>query len=122
MGRREFGNLVREYRQRRGRSLAWVASMLSHPPHGTIWTGTGVKQLQNGQRRISPDLANELILILDIDPDEAYHALGWWPRDVTRNDVQEFRRKGGQRDRRSDRELPNNHNNNPALAQTGTTA
>jgi Helix-turn-helix domain len=92
MGRAEFGQLIRETRKERGRSLAWVASMLSHPPHGPIWTGSGVRQLQNGQRRVTRELCDELIAILELDADEAYAALGWWPKGVTLRDIQQFRR------------------------------
>ena len=106
-GRKRFGQLVRRYRAERGVSLAWVASMLSHPPHGAIWTGSGVRQLQNGERKIDPDLLRELIAILGMDPDEAYEALGWWPPGVTRRDVQEMRR------RRSDRKLEGHGSDDP---------
>jgi hypothetical protein len=92
MGRVEFGHLIRRERLAQGRSLAWVASMLSHPPHGPIWTGSGVRQLQNGQRKVSRQLADECIAILNLDPDEAYEALGWWPKGLTRRDLQRVRR------------------------------
>jgi Helix-turn-helix domain len=104
-GRRRFGQLVRRYRAERGVSLAWVASMLSHPPHGQIWTGTGIRQLQNGERKITRELADQLIVMLGMDPDEAYEALGWWPRDVSRRDIVDLRhRRGEGSERRSRRD------------------
>jgi hypothetical protein len=124
MGRPEFGQLVRRQREHRGVSLAWVASMLSHPPHGQIWTGSGVRQLQNGQRRVTRQLCDELIAILDLDPDEAYEALGWWPKGLSRRDVQEFRKRkadhqawvaAGKPERREDQRGDRRHNGHNPL-------
>jgi hypothetical protein len=105
-GRRRFGQLVRRYRAERGVSLAWVASMLSHPPHGQIWTGSGIRQLQNGERKITPALADQLIKMLDMDEDEAYEALGWWPKGITRRDITELRRGRDTSERRRRRDDP----------------
>jgi Helix-turn-helix domain len=105
-GRRRFGELVRRYRAERGVSLAWVASMLSHPPHGQIWTGSGIRQLQNGERKITPALADQLIKMLDMDEDEAYEALGWWPKGITRRDITDLRRERGTSERRRRRDDP----------------
>lgn len=90
-GRERFGLLVERTRQQRGRSLPWVAAMLSDPPHGAIWTAGGVGQLQQGKRIITKELADRLIAVLDMDADEAYEALGWWPPGLTRKDLAAFR-------------------------------
>jgi transcriptional regulator with XRE-family HTH domain len=120
MGRAEFGNLIRHARQERGLSLSTLAYMISGP--GQVWTGKGILQLQNGQRRVTPELCDALCTILGLDPDEAYEALGWWPKGLTRRDVQEFRRRktehaewvaAGQPDRRADRRGDRRDNGNP---------
>jgi transcriptional regulator with XRE-family HTH domain len=90
MGRAEFGNLVRRARLERRLSLSTLAYMLSGP--GQVWTGKGILQLQNGQRRVTPELCDALCTVLGLDTDEAYHALGWWPKGVTLRDIQQFRR------------------------------
>jgi hypothetical protein len=100
-GRQRFGQLVRLYRAQRGVSLAWLASMLSDPPHGAIWTGSGIRQLQNGERRVTPELAEQLIKILEMNRDEVYEALGWWPKGISRKDIADLRER---RERQSEHE------------------
>jgi hypothetical protein len=103
-GRRAFGVLLRRYREHKNVSQAWVASMLSHPPHGDIWTGNNVGRLERGERKITPALADQLITMLDMDEDEAYEALGWWPKGVTRRDITDLRRGRAGSERRSRRD------------------
>jgi hypothetical protein len=91
--RQAFGHLVSRYSAERGVSLAWVASMLSHPPHGQIWTGTEVGRLQRGKRSVTVELVDHLISILGMDPDEAYETLGWWPKDLTRQELRQLRQR-----------------------------
>lgn len=106
MGRQEFGELVKRKRLERKWSLGRLGLRIGELADGTILDAAGVRNLEEGKRAIEkdPELFERAIVVLDLDPDEAYVSLGLLPPGVALDDIRKLRGKqqGGNR-RRTDR-------------------
>jgi transcriptional regulator with XRE-family HTH domain len=110
MSRQDFGGLVKRKRLERGWSLGRLAVRIGELSDGTYLDGAGVQNLEHGRRAIErdPELFSRVVKLLEIDPDEAYVALGLLPPGVDLDDIRNVRstRRGTRHDRRSDRQIP----------------
>jgi transcriptional regulator with XRE-family HTH domain len=111
MGAVEFGQLVARRQKELGLSQNKIASRFGELPDGRGLDSTQVRLIKEGKRILDHALVARLIVVLqlDADPDleaEAWHTAGLQPPGATLADYRDIvRRRGANRDRRSDRQV-----------------
>jgi transcriptional regulator with XRE-family HTH domain len=93
MGAQEFGALIEAERLKRGWTRSKLAVMVGVLDDGSALDATQIRRIVEGIRKLTHELVQRLIAALDLPEEEAWHAAGLWPPDLTIEDYRRYRHR-----------------------------
>lgn len=102
-----FAQMVDGAADAKGLNDYQLSAAIGLMPGNRVCSPKQVGRIRKGEQvNYSRDLVQRLIVVLDLDPEDAWQAAGVWPPDLTADELRKLRRSGS-RERRGDRQIPN---------------
>lgn len=104
-----FAEMVDAAARARGLNDYQLSAAIGLMPGNRVCSPKQVRRIRNGEQvNYHRDLIERLIVVLKLDPADAWERAGVWPPGLTADELRdlESHRQGTNRDRRSDREVP----------------
>ena len=100
-----FAEMVDVAATKEGLNDYQLSAAIGLMPGNKVCSPKQAARIRRGEQvNYSRDLVERLIVVLDLDPEDAWEKAGMWPTGLTADQVRELRR-GSARERRSDREI-----------------